>query len=58
MSQRKFDPIIDDCFMDAGAKINARKYKNRINLSRRITSYLSTQKGQIEITEQDPKKYW
>ena len=31
MSQREFDPIIDDCFLDAGARINARKYKHRIN---------------------------
>ena len=31
MSQRNFDPIIDDCFLDAGARVNARKYKNRIN---------------------------
>ena len=23
--------VIDDCFLDAGARVNARKYKNRIN---------------------------
>ncbi len=32
MTQRQFDPIIDDCFLDAGARVNARKYKNRINI--------------------------
>jgi len=32
MSQRNFDPIIDDCFLDVGARVNARKYINRINV--------------------------
>ncbi len=32
MSQREFDPIIDDCFLDTGAIVNARKYKSRVNI--------------------------
>ena len=44
MSQRNFDPIIDDCFLDSGARVNARKYKSRLNAkaSQIISEYISS----------------
>ena len=31
MSKAQFDPIIDDFYLDAAARVNARKYQNRLN---------------------------
>ncbi len=32
MPHTEFDPIVDDCFLEAGAKVVARKYENKINI--------------------------
>lgn len=46
MTQNNFDPIIDDCFLDSAARVNAKKYERKINLrAAEIISKLITGKG-------------
>ena len=52
MSRAEFDPIIDDCFLNEAAMVQAKKYEGRINhrAAQIISKILNERNSNLKIS--------